>query len=85
MTGFSKEMQDALKADAEKLSALTGEEHTIEFFDDDDGCPNCDGSGFIYDCFDGLCLDADAGCDKCEIRCDLCNPRKLKEATNDPA
>lgn len=33
MTGFSKEMQDALRADAEKLSAMTGEEHTVEFFD----------------------------------------------------
>ncbi|TGP34044.1 MULTISPECIES: hypothetical protein [unclassified Mesorhizobium] len=32
MPGFSKEMQDALRADAEKLSAMTGEEHTVEFF-----------------------------------------------------
>lgn len=32
MTGFSKEMQDALRADAEKLSAMTGAEHTVEFF-----------------------------------------------------
>lgn len=31
--GFSKEMQEALKADAEKLSALTGDEHAVEFFD----------------------------------------------------
>ncbi|TPN04478.1 3'-5' exonuclease [Mesorhizobium sp. B2-1-2] len=32
-TGFSREMQDALHADAEKLSGLTGEEHRVEFFD----------------------------------------------------
>jgi hypothetical protein len=32
MTGFSKEMQDALREDAAKLSAITGEEHTVEFF-----------------------------------------------------
>lgn len=32
-TGFSPEMQAALHADAEKLSAITGEDHRVEFFD----------------------------------------------------
>ncbi|WP_292099510.1 hypothetical protein [Mesorhizobium sp.] len=34
--GFSREMQEALHADAEKLSAITGYEHRVEFFDADD-------------------------------------------------
>ena len=46
--------------------------------DDSDECPNCDGSGIIYECFDGQYLDADAGCDQCAARCDWCNPAKSK-------
>jgi len=42
MPGFSKEMQDALRADAEKLSAMTGEEHTVEFFNVMFKCTYCD-------------------------------------------
>lgn len=48
MSGFDKSMMDALRADAEKLSQLTGEDHSIEFFDfeedfeeDDDGWDDC--------------------------------------------
>lgn len=53
MSGFSREMQDALRQDAEKLSAMTGEEHTVEFFDFEEPqslpapCPHCfESSGY---------------------------------------
>ena len=36
---FDKQMTDALKADGEKLRALTGEDHGPEFFD---ACGYCD-------------------------------------------
>lgn len=41
---FSKEMMDALMADAEKLQHLTGEDHTPEFLVT---CEACDGAGEI--------------------------------------
>lgn len=44
MTPFDKEMMDALRADAEKLGQLTGEDHTPEFLVD---CEACDGLGYI--------------------------------------
>lgn len=37
---FTKEMQKALKADAKKLRDMTGENHTVEFLQDD--LPRCD-------------------------------------------
>lgn len=56
MSAFSKEMQDALKQDAEKLSAMTGEEHTVEFFDFEEpkavqsDCPHCfESSGYVWE------------------------------------
>lgn len=39
----------------------------------DDDCPQCGGSGFIFDCIDGQCLDAEIGCDLCTQRCDYCS------------
>lgn len=44
--------------------------------DDQEDCPNCGGEGYIYDCFDGFCEDAEYGCDDCMRRCDWCQPRK---------
>jgi hypothetical protein len=41
---FNKEMMDALRADAEKLGHLTGEDHTPEFLFD---CEACGGQGYI--------------------------------------
>ena len=80
MSGFSKEMQDALKADAEKLSAMTGEEHTVEFFDYEEECWNCGGEGYVYNCVDEIgCVDPEGGCDFCMHRCDVCSPKR--EAT----
>ncbi|ASP64428.1 hypothetical protein [Sinorhizobium meliloti] len=48
-------------------------------YDDDvyeDECFNCGGEGYVSDCFDGCCEDADSGCDLCTRRCDVCNPAK---------
>jgi len=79
MAGFSKEMQDALRADAEKLSAMTGEEHTVEFFDFEEQCPNCGGDGVVYMCLDEIgCVDPEGGCDMCERRCDWCRPKAVQ-------
>lgn len=79
MAGWDKEMQAALEADAAKLSAETGEEHAVAFFDfdeDDNGdCPNCAGEGVIYMCVsEYACIDPEGGCDLCERRCDWCRP-----------
>ena len=41
----------------------------------DDECPCCGGDGFISNCFDGLCLDADVGCDDCTVICPECKNR----------
>lgn len=74
MSGWPKEMQDALRADAEKLIAETGEDHSVEFFDfEDDCCPNCCGDGVVYSCVsEYACVDPESGCDLCERRCDWC-------------
>lgn len=39
-------MMDALRADAEKLEQLTGQDHTPEFLID---CEVCDGHGYIIE------------------------------------
>lgn len=38
----------------------------------DDECPVCGGEGFIFDCFDGCCIDAEIGCDDCTSPCPEC-------------
>jgi hypothetical protein len=35
-------------------------------------CYECGGEGFVADCFDGCCLDAEWGCDDCTERCSEC-------------
>lgn len=70
MTGWSKEMQDALRADAEKLSQLTGEDHSVEFFDFDDGYDDEDEPDREHDCGlmdDGQCMLA--GTEWCDFEC----------------
>ncbi len=42
-------------------------------YDDYSDCWQCGGEGFIFDCFDGFCLDAEIGCDMCTKRCDVCS------------
>lgn len=58
--------------DAEKMADY--------FMGDDDAdtgeCWNCGGEGFIADCFDGFCEDAESGCDDCTRPCPECRPRK---------
>lgn len=44
-------------------------------------CGQCDGSGFVFDCWDGFCQDAEIGCDLCTQRCDFCNPAKPSKDT----
>ena len=39
----------------------------------DAGCSSCDGSGWVFDCFDGFCADADVGCVCCERACSECS------------
>lgn len=50
-----------------------------EDYDEDhlDVCGNigCD-EGWVADCFDGLCVNAEDGCELCLRRCDWCNQRK---------
>jgi hypothetical protein len=41
---------------------------------EDDDCPNCGGEGVYYDCIDGMCADAESGCDLCARKCDWCQP-----------
>jgi len=45
----------------------------------DEDCWNCGGEGVTYDCVDGMCVDADSGCDLCSRRCHVCNPPKKPE------
>jgi hypothetical protein len=35
-------------------------------------CWSCGGEGVYHDCFDGLCVDAESGCEACERTCDIC-------------
>lgn len=50
---FTKEMQNALRADAEKLSGTTGVDHNVVFLDEPDDpvfvftCEGCGGTGTI--------------------------------------
>ena len=57
---------------------------SIDFYEDDDCCPNCGGEGIVYSCFEEwACIDPESGCDLCERRCDWCRPaRSLPEKDN---
>ncbi|MFG1413419.1 hypothetical protein V5G24_20115 [Xanthobacter sp. VTT E-85241] len=48
---------------------------------DDGECWNCGGEGYVFDCIDGFCADAEAGCDLCTRRCDVCNPTTTSTGT----
>lgn len=45
---------------------------------DEGECWQCGGEGFVFDCIDGFCLDAEAGCDMCTKRCDVCSATPTK-------
>jgi hypothetical protein len=53
----------------------TQEEIDAQMFDEDD-CGECGGEGYVFDCFDGCCADADIGCDLCTTPCMNCNRPK---------
>ena len=55
---------------------------SIENDYDDDGseCYECGGEGFVHDCFDGFCADADVGCDDCTRPCPACARAKRERA-----
>lgn len=47
---------------------------------DNGDCWNCGGEGYVWDCFDGCCRNAEDGCRLCTRRCDVCNPAPRKPA-----
>ena len=64
-----------------RAAARLGQEATVPNADDFDDfyldtCGQCDGEGWTFDCWDGLCVNAEDGCALCMQRCDFCNPRK---------
>jgi hypothetical protein len=44
----------------------------FDYLDEPDECPNCGGESVTYDCIDGMCLDAERGCEFCERECEWC-------------
>lgn len=56
--------------------------HLDDFIDDDEGrdldCYECAGEGVVFDCFDGLCVNAEDGCEDCMHACPVCTPRRLR-------
>jgi hypothetical protein len=56
----------------------------IDDYDDsrDDDCWQCGGEGWIADCFDDLCVNAEDGCELCMCRCDICNVRPSQPSPN---
>ena len=54
--------------------------------DDDNGeCWRCGGEGYVFECFDGYCLDAEVGCDDCTRRCPECVRRARRQKANEEA
>ena len=47
---------------------------------DGDECWFCGGNGETYDCFDGLCADAESGCPDCARTCPECRIYKAEFA-----
>lgn len=46
---------------------------------EDGDCWNCGGEGFVSNCFEEYaCIDPEGGCDACERRCEVCNPKPTK-------
>lgn len=55
-----------------------------EDYDDDPGdCIECGGEGFVWDCFDGFCVDAESGCDDCTRPCPECARNKRERAVSE--
>ena len=43
---------------------------------DDVECWRCGGEGFVFECLDGFCEDAEVGCDDCTRPCPECRRHK---------
>lgn len=56
-------------------------------YDDNRDCPQCGGEGFVWDCFDGFCVNAEDGCDDCTRPCPECarSKREREKADRDEA
>lgn len=44
----------------------------IDSHEPTEDCWDCGGDGFVFDCFDGQCTDAEIGCDDCTRACSIC-------------
>ena len=53
--------------------------------DDNRDCYQCGGEGFVWDCFDGFCVNAEDGCDDCTRPCPECarSKREREKAERD--
>lgn len=60
----------------ENWLALIYDDARRELNPDDEECPTCSGDGFIFDCFDGFCVDAEIGCEECTSVCPDCRSYK---------
>ena len=57
---------------AEALFDFLVEEVDRHLNPNNDECWHCGGDGYVADCFDGLCADAESGCEDCTRRCPEC-------------
>lgn len=53
--------------------------------EDDGDCFECGGEGYVSDCFDGLCVNAEDGCDECTRPCPECRRRKRPASAQAPS
>ncbi|WP_068018970.1 hypothetical protein [Rhodoplanes sp. Z2-YC6860] len=53
------------------LDRLFDEAH-FDLNPDQDSCPDCGDEGYVHDCIDGFCQDAEVGCEDCTRRCVEC-------------
>lgn len=65
-------MSDATGARADVMLGLIYDDVDHRLNPDGEECPTCGGDGYIADCFDGLCINAEFGCDDCTRRCVEC-------------
>lgn len=57
---------------AEQILAAIHEDVEHALNPDGDECWYCGGDGYVHDCIDGFCLEAEIGCDDCTRRCPEC-------------
>lgn len=57
---------------ARRLDAIEDQARLDVYGHDYEDCGECGGEGVVFDCFDGLCADAEWGCEDCTRRCRAC-------------